>query len=266
MAVKVRMRLWEGKELDAFINSTKNIPMHVIASKAKVLEILMNGLSTIAEGEIDPLTNKLQGTTAVALEQLSSSNVDNSSGTGAVELVETIGVDENNEPFTHEEYQHAATGTTVITTTQTFMDVWHTHAVEWGSADLDAEGTVDVRKIDDTILSRILATANEGAGSGFKIPTGWLCSLLGGRLECVGAIGAGQGTIFTMRVLDAIDLVTDVRVLTDHIWQVDDSHRSQELQPSIKIFQSGTEITFHQIYLVAAEDFSVRMYFLLWKK
>lgn len=266
MALKARMRLYEGKELDKFINSTKNIPAHIIHSNAKVLEIIMNGLSTVAEGEIDALTNKLQNTVAAALEQISSVATDNQQAAGHSQLVEYIAVAEDNEPFTHREYQHATNGTTVVTTTQEFMDLWHTHVVEWGTGDLDSAGNLDVRKIDDTVLSRIAAAANEGQGSGFKIPTGWLCSMLGGHLDCVGAIGAGQGTIFTMRVLDAIDLLTDVRVLTDHIWQVDDDHRSVKLKPSIKIFQSGTEITFHQIFITAAEDFSVRIYFLLWKK
>jgi len=226
----------------------------------------LEGLSTIAEEEIDPLASKVQLATAAAWEQISASANDNQQAGGHAQLVRSIIVDGDNEPQNHEEYLDATDGTTVVTTTQVAKDVWHTDMIEWGTGGKDCAGNVDVRTIADVVISQIVAGANEGQGSGFMIPDGWLCSLLGGRLEAVGAHGAGQGTTFTMRVEDVIDAATTVQVLTDYIWQVTDTHRSQELEPSIKIFQSGTEITFHQIYIVAAEDFSVRMYFLLWKK
>lgn len=267
MVLKARMRLYEGKEIDNFLNSRKNIPNHVLGSNPKLLVIDMNGASTDGETEIDPVTNKLQASTAEALEMVSASADDNNSGTGHCEKVTCIVVDSNGEPTTHEITMDDSDGTTVQTTTETFLDVWHVYASEWGSGDLDCAGQVDVRQTDDTIISSIAAAANEGEGSGFKIPTGWLGALLNGYIQADGAQAADEGKILKMYLNDVIDAATDVNVLNYILTEIYGSNnRFQEVKCD-KILQSGTEVTFF-IDRVADgnENFVAHLEFLLWSK
>jgi hypothetical protein len=267
MALKARMRLLEGKEIDNFLNSKKNVPNHVLGSNPKLLIIDMNGSSTDGETEIDAVTNKMQLTTAEALELVSASSDDNNSGTGHCEKVTCIVVTDENEPTNHEITMHATDGTTVMTTTDTFLDAWHVHASEWGSGDKDCAGQVDLRKVDDTVIASIAAGANEGEGSGFKIPKGWLGALLNGYIQADGTQAADEGKILKMYVNDAIDAATDVNVLNYIITEIYGSNnRFQEVKCD-KILQSETEITFFIDRVDDGnEDFVAHLEFLLWKK
>ncbi len=265
MALKARMRLYSSAKISRFVNSNKNIPMGVLAGKAKLLEIVMFGTSTAALTEIDPGDAKMQITTADLMEYVSSDNLDKDIlASGAVRAFNAIVVDANNEPK-NKELRMAALGTTLVHTDETLLDCWHINAIDWGGADLDAAGNITIKKEDATTISTIALTANEGNGSGFKIPIGWKAVLLEGRLEADGVQAANEGKVLTMIVNDAIDLVTDVRVANLFTWTIYGTVLSIKVDLN-RVFQAGTEITFWiQRANAANETFTSRLYFLLWE-
>jgi len=259
------MRLYETRHISRFVNSNKNIPMGVLAGKAKLLELIFFGTSTAALTEIDPVDNKMQLATADLMEFLSSDNLDNSSGTGHLAQFNAIVVDSNNEPKNLALTMHAVTGTTLVHTVQTLLDCWHTNAIAWGSGDLDAAGNVLMEKEDSTTICTIAAAANEGNGSGFLIPAGWKAVLLEGRLEADGAQAADEGKTLTIMVNDAVDLATDVRVGNIFTWTIYGTVLTIEISTN-RIFQAGSEITFWiQRVDDGDETFTARLYFLLWE-
>ncbi len=259
------MRLYSAAQLSRFVNSNKNVPMAVIAGKAKILELIFFGTSTAALTEIDPVDNKMQLSTADLMEWLSSDNLDKDIlATGAVRAFNSIIVDENNEPK-NLECRMGPLGTTLQHSVINILDCWHTNAIDWGGGDLDAEGNITMEKEDSTTISTIAITANEGNGSGFLIPAGWKACLLEGRLETDGAQAVDEGKTLTMIVNDAIDLATDVIVGNLFTWTIYGTVLSIKIDLN-RIFQAGSEITFWiQRVDDGDETFTARLYFLLWE-
>jgi len=259
------MRLYEPEQWQGF--NLHNISQGILMSKAKLLHITLAGTST-AGSEIDALTAKTQDTTAVIMEMDSSSDEDHYGGAppdGAVRSVNTIGVDENNEPLNRTEKMHDATGTTITDTTNLYMDVWHTYANAWGSADTNATGTVDLSTAGATLISRIAAAANEGQGSGFKVPIGWRAALISRTLQAIGSQGAAEGKYVKMLYLDEVDVLNDVRAFNYEIMEIFGVIRRVESNCPI-IFDEKTELTFFEGWSNAGgEAFEAHYYFILWK-
>lgn len=267
MALKCRMRLYEPEQWQGF--NLFGISNGIIMSKAKLLHITLAGTSTAGETEIDPLTAKTQDTTAVIMEMDSSDNEDHYAGgppaDGAVRSVNTIGVDENNEPLNRTEKLHDTTGTTIRDTTNLYMDVWHTYANSWGAADLDATGTVDLSTAAANLICRIAIAANEGQGSGFKVPIGWRAALISRSLQAIGSQAAAEGKYIKMLYVDEIDFLNDVRAFNYEILEIYGAAR-RVYDQSVMIFDEKTEITFFINRSNAGnEDFEAHYYFLLWK-
>jgi len=263
MALKCRMRLYEPEQWQGF--NLHNISQGVIQSKAKLLHITLAGESTENETEIDALTAKTQDTVAVIMEMDSSDDLDRNKTDGAVRSVNTIGVDENNEPLNRTELMHATAGTTIVDTTNLYLDVWHTYANLWGESDLDAAGTVDLSTAGAVLICRIAALANEGQGSGFKIPIGWRAALISRSLQAIGAQAADEGKYVKMLYVDEIDVLNDVRAFNYEILEIYGAVRRVDAT-SVIIFDEKTEITFFEKRSVDGnENFEAHYYFLLWK-
>jgi hypothetical protein len=259
------MRLYNQRDLDGFVNAFKNIPRHILNSNPKILKIQFEGTSTDGETEIDPVTNKLQVSSAEQLEYVSSSSDDNSSSSGHLQKFKAIVVDEDNEPIVVEFTMDDSDGTTVITTTNKYKDVWHTYGSSYGSGDINSAGNVDLRQTDDTVICRIASGEHEGNGSGFKIPDGWKGCLLKGDLNADGTQASNEGKILKLYINDSEDQETDQEVLNYIQHQVYGYTREQKVDTST-IFQEGTEITFF-INRVndGNEDFTAHIEILLWE-
>lgn len=262
MALKCRMRLYERQQWQGF--NLHGISQGILMSKAKLLHITLAGTST-AGSEIDALTAKLQLSTAAIMEMDSSQANDKNAADGHVRSVNTIGVNENNEPLNRTEEMHATNGTTIKDTTNLYMDLWHTHSNLWGSGDKDAAGTVDISKGDATLIGRITASANEGQGSGFKVPIGWRAALISRTLQAIGSQGAAEGKFIKLLYVDENDFLNDVRAFNYEIIEIFGTVRRVEGH-SVMVFDEKTEITFFQGWSNAGgEDFEAHYYFLLWK-
>jgi len=263
MALKCRMRLLEPSEWQGF--NKFGISPGILMSNAKLLIINFEGESTAGLTEIDPLTAKLQATVAAIMEMDSSQALDKNHADGAVRTVNTIGVNENNEPVNRTEEMHATDGTIIKDTTNLYMDLWHLFGNLWGNGDLDAEGDVDISKGDATLIGRIAATANEGQGSGFKVPIGWRAAMLYGSINAVGAQAADEGKKIRLLYVDDVDVLNDVRSINYIDLEIYGAVRRLETC-HVQIFDAGTEITF---FIVRSddgnEDFIAQFQFLLWK-
>lgn len=258
------MRLYEPEQWQGF--NLHGISQGILMSKAKLLHITLAGTST-AGSEIDALTAKTQDTVAVIMEMNSSHNDDHYDDgvAAAVRSVNTIGVDENNEPLNRTEKMHDTVGTTIRDTTNLYMDLWHTYGNLWGTSDLDATGTVDISTAAATLIGRIAAAANEGQGSGFKVPIGWRTALISRTLQAIGSQGAAEGKYVKMLYVDGVDVLNDVRAFNYEILEIFGVIRRVESNCPI-IFDEKTEITFFEGWSNAGgEDFEAHYYFLLWK-
>ena len=207
----------------------------------------------VAEAEIDPLTNKLQLSTPAALEWISASALDKNAAGGHVRQFNYVGVGADNRPTNFTAQLNATDGTTFVLGTDSLLDAWHLFADLWGSGGLDAAGQIDLRKIDDTIVGSIAINANEGSGSGFKVPTGWAAYLAKGSLEASGAQAAGQGTTFTIKYIDAVDALTSVQVLFQETHNIVGVDSVPVRFQGEHVAGPGEEIQFYQNYLQQRE-------------
>jgi len=263
MALKCRMRL---VDLRGNMNLLPpNLDLKPTQRDAMLLYLDFEGESTQNLTEIDALTNQLQVSTAVAIEIVSASATDKNAADGAVRSANVIGVGSDNRPVNNTEVLDAADGTTPVTTTNTYKDVWHSFSNLWGSADKDAEGNIDIRKANDDVMSQIAATANEGSGSAFMLPTGWNAYLLQGILEAVGAQAADEGKVLTIKYYDTVDALSDVYSINYETHTIYGAVRRIEFKGG-KVHAAGTELNFFiQRVDDGNENFEAHLVFLLWK-
>lgn len=258
--------MYYGKELDGFINSEINVPYDILNSNPKLINIKLGGTSTDGETEINPVSNKMQLSTAEKVKVVSSSANDNSSATGHVQKVTIIGVDENDNVVREEITLDDTDGTTAVESTNSYKDVWHSYASSWGSGDLDAAGNIDVTKQDDTVISRIAAGSNEGEGSGILIPDDHLGSILKGYLNASGSQATNEGKQLKIYINDVVDQETDTYTLNYIELDVYGYVRLNEV-PSTRVYQDSTEITFFINRIADGnEDFFAQILVLLWEK
>jgi len=269
-ASECRMRLQEFAEIGEGI--LDDIPLSIRSMRPKLLTLHIVGCPANAKGfsAIDAATNVQGVSTAVIIEHLSGSDVDNGSGTGAVETYESIGIDGNDEIVKRTEAMHAATGTTVVATTNLYKETFHAHANEWGSSGApahNAEGQIDIREIDNTILISIPATDNESNGTEFLVPDNHVCMLYGGHLSRE-ATAADEGVLIRVIFKDAVDVVLAAGDAAIN-W-IDFSvglYCTYTKIPKGQMFKEGTWLTFwHSSMVDLGETYDLQLNFLIWKK
>jgi len=276
-AATIRMRLQEFKDIGAgFLLA---LPLTIRAMQPKLLRIHIVGTPADAAGfsEIKPCTAYLDLATAVAIEHLSSDALDKSGAAGAVQSFYTIGIDELDELVTRLETQHATDGTTVVTTTNLYKDVFHAYAAAHGTQDMDAEGTITIRKIDDTALTTIPITKNESLGSAFKVPDNHVAMLAFGLLRrlapAAGVYAADEGVRIRIIYIDPIDGESGMAAADRcNNWIDVESVGGYTTQaagqfPIGQCFESGTWIHLqHSSKVDAGELYDLLLEFLIWKK
>jgi len=256
-----------------------SIPNAIRAMEPKLLRIHIVGTPADAAGftEIKPCTAYLNASVAVAIEHLSSDALDRNAADGAVRSFYTIGIDELDEIITRLEEQDATDGTTPITTTNLYKDVFHAHAAAHGTTDKDAEGTITLRKADDTALTTIPITKNESLGSAFKVPDNHVAMLSYGLLRrltaAAGVYAADEGIRLRIIYIDPIDGATGLAAADRcNNWIDVESvggytDQAQGSFPIGQCFESGTWIHLqHSSKVDAGEEYDLVLEFLIWKK
>ena len=277
-AATIRMRLHTYEELGGCIAPRLKLPLSILAMQPKVLHINISATPADAAGftEIDPCPAYQTASTAVAIEILSSSNTDNQAAGGHLQEVNIIGTDENDELVTKPQLLHATAGTTVVTSTTTWKNVFHTYGIQWGTGDKDAAGNITVQKIDDTDLCVITAAGNESEGSAFRVPDGH-CALLDHRslrrtAPAAGVYANDEGVRLKVEWIDEIDgttgLVAADRTNNYFIMEVVGAFENVEENTfPTEVFESGTWIHFwHSSKVNAGEAYDAHFSFVIWKK
>lgn len=273
--IRMRLHTWEAH--GSIVGSDINVPNQVAAGEPKILELYMEHSPADAAGfsEIDPVTGHNLEDPAVAVELLSSNNEDNSSGTGAVATVYTIGIDENDEIVQRIETMHAVTGTTVVTTTNLYKELFHMFSASWGSADKDATGNITVQDIADNDICIIAATKNESDGSAFKVPDGHCAMLIHGHIKrtaaAAGVYAADEGVRLRILYINPLDGTTGVaaadRTLNWLTLEAVGAYVHEAVFQVGEVFEEGTWIHFqHSSKIDAGELVATHLKFLIWKK
>lgn len=274
-ASECRMRLFEYRDIGGGILGT--LPNHIKAAEPQLLTLHIIGKPADAAGfsEIDPPTAVFAVTTAVALETISSSANDNSSGTGHLAKISGIGINHLDKMVTIQMTGDPTDWTTFVLHTELWKNMFHCFGSEWGSGDKDPAGAVDIRKIDDTVLVELVAGDNEGNGAAFVVPIGHACMLYGGilrRLTATGTWANDEGIKIRIVYIDAIDGLTGL-VAADRSQNwielvIAGQYGEQELEvPKGQVFEEGTQIIHqHSSAVNAGEDYDLYLQYLIWKK
>lgn len=273
----IRMRLHTWEEHGSIVGSSINVPNSITAGEPKILDLYMEHTPADAAGfsEIDPVAGHQLEDPAVAIEFLSSSDEDNSSGTGAVATFATIGIDENNNLVVRTETMHAATGTTVVTSTQLYKELFHCYANSWGSADKDATGTITTRDIANNPIAAIALTKNESDGSAFQVPKGHCAMLIHGhikRLAPAAAVYASdEGVRLRIIYINPLDGTTGLVAADRTInWITLEAVGAYQDEASFELGTVFEELTWihhwHSSKVDAGELFSSHLKYLIWKK
>jgi len=264
------MRLQEYADIGEGI--LDDIPAVIRAARPKLLTLHIVGVpdDVKAWAAIDVATARLALSTAAALEHFSADNKDNSSGTGCVATFNTIGIDGNDEIIERTETQHAVTGTTEVTTTNLYKEVFHAYANSWGSDGApahNAEGKITIQKITDEDLIDIPITDNESNGAEFLVPDNHVCMLYGGHLSRE-ATAADEGVLIRMIYQDAVDVLLAAGDAAIN-W-IDFSaglYCTYTEIPKGQMFEAGTWLTFwHSSMVNLGETYDLQLNFLIWKK
>ena len=273
----IRMRLHSWPDLGGCVGSNIIIPSNVSASEPKIIDIKIEGTPANAPGfsEIDPVTGHQLEDPGVAIEILSSDNKDNAAVGGAVQGVYIIGIDENDELQQLPQAMHAATGTTVVTSTTLWKECFHMFAGLHGTEDMDAEGNITLQDIADNDICIIALTKNESDGSAFKVPDGHCAMLLYAHLKrlapTAGVYSADEGVRIRILAINALDgetgMVAGDRAINwinmesvgEFIYEAE--HKGGEIYPEGTWihFQHSSKVNLGELY-----DFHAK--FLIWKK
>lgn len=273
----IRMRLHEWRDHGGMVAPMLNLPKSVTATQPWTIHINVEGTPADVAGfsGIDPCPTTLGVSTAVAIEILSADNKDNGAAGGAVQSVNIIGIDGNNNLVNKTQAMHAATGTTVVTSTDLYKEVFHTYANSWGTEDKDAEGNITVQKIDDTDLCLILATKNESEGSSFLVPDGCVAMLVHAHLKrlapAAGVYAADEGVRIRIVYINPVDgstgLVAGDRAANWIELEAVGEFYHEANHEGGHIFEAGTWITHqHSSKVNAGELYSLNLEYIVWKK
>lgn len=272
VASECRMRLFYESEIGDGIYSKLPADINVRHRDPKLLSLHVVGKPADAAGfaEIDADTNDAHVTTAATIEWLSGSANDNLTAGGHVQQFITIGIDANNNLVKREENMHATDGTTVVASTNTYKNIFHAFASDWGTGDADAAGQIDIRKLDDTIYISIPAGDNESNGSGFRVPDNHVCMLVDGNLWRK-AVSVDEGVIIRIIYIDPIYDGDSTQVAADRCINWFDfcagGYDATAKPPIGAIFEAGTTLSFwHSSLVDAGEDYDLTLDFLIWKE
>jgi len=268
VASECRMRLQEFADIGG--GYLDDLPLSIMAMSPKLLTLHVVGkpADVKAFAEIDAPTNELAVTTAVAIEHLSADALDKNAAAGAVRTYNSIGIDGNDEIITREEAMDATDGTTETATTNVYKDCFHAYATLWGNQDDDAEGKIDIRKLDDTILVSIPLGDNESNGARFRVPDDHVAMLYGGTLTRH-ASAADEGVIIRLIYIDAVDALLGLAADRAINW-IDFSvglYTTHLNIPKGQMFEEGSQISlWHSSMVDLGEDYDLKLNFLIWKK
>ena len=269
-----RMRLQEYRDIGGGILG--DLPEHIKAANPQLLTLHIIGKPTDAGGftEIDPPTSVLAVSTAVAVESISSSANDNSSGTGHLAKINAIGINGSNKMITVQMTGDPTDWTTFVLHTELWKNMFHCYGSEWGSGDDDPAGAVDIRTIADTVITELVAGDNEGNGAAFVVPDGHVAMLYGGTFRRISATGAwanDEGVRVRIVYIDAIDgllgLAADRAINWIDLF-IAGQYGEQEIQvPKGQMFESGSQIIHqHSSAVNLGEDYELYLQYLIWKK
>lgn len=265
-----RMRLQKYAEIGGGI--LENLPSHVKASRPSLLRLHITGTpaDTIGFSEISAPTTAIANIdTAVAVETISSSASDNQAAGGHAQEIRVIGI-QNDKLDNIDLLGHATDWTTFVLHDEVLKEIFHSHVIQWGTGDKDAAGNIDVRNIADAVFVQILAGKNESNGSSFRIPTGHVGMLFGGRLTRL-AETIDEGNSIRIIYLDDIDFTTGLVAgdrLNNYLEFVANGAKEQYTTiPKGHMFKAGTWIQFQHSSLVnLGEAYDLTLDFLIWKK
>lgn len=272
LASECRMRLQEYAEISGgFLD---DLPLEIKAARPKLLTLHIVGCPNDVKGwaaiDAAEATGPLGVSTAVALEHFSSHADDKDADLGAVRTFITIGIDENNEIVARIETQDDTAGTTEITTTNLYKEVFHAYANLWGSDEApahNAKGNITIQKITDEDLLIIPATDNESNGTEFLVPDDHVCMLYGGHLSRE-ATAADEGVLIRMIYQNAVDVLLAAGDAAIN-W-IDFSaglYCTYTEIPKGQMFEAGTWLTFwHSSMVNLGETYDLQLNFLIWKK
>jgi len=274
-ASECRMRLFEYRDIGGGILG--DLPEHIKAASPQLLTLHIIGkpADVAAFSEIDPPTSVHAVTTAVAVETISDSANDNSSGTGHLAKINAIGINELNKLITVQMTGDPTDWTTFVLHTETWKNIFHCYGSEWGSGDKDPAGAVDVRTIGDVVIVELVAGDNEGNGAAFVVPHGHACMLYGGvlrRLTATGAWANDEGIKIRIVYIDSVDGSTGL-VAADRSQNwielvIAGQYAKQEIEiPKGHVFAEDTQIIHqHSSAVNAGEDYDLYLQYLIWKK
>lgn len=261
-----RMRLLEYSEISGGILG--DLPRHIKAASPQLLTLHMIGTPADAAGfsEISAPTNLMAEAIEEAVETISSSADDSQAAGDDAQEIRAIGIS-NNKLTTVDLLGHATDWTTFVLHDETWKEVFHAYVIQWGNGGKDAEGQIDVRKIDDTILVSIPAASNESNGSQFLIPEGHVGMLFGGTLSRLASTN-DEGNRIRIIYTDKLDAVGVDGLHSNWIdLNVAGINGTQIFIPKGHMFKSGTRISFQHSSLVdLGEEYSLEVNFLIWKK
>ena len=273
-ASECRMRLQEYRDIGGGILG--DLPEHIKAANPQLLTLHIIGKPADVAGfsEIDPPTSVFAVSTAVAVETISSSANDNSSGTGHLAKINAIGINGLNKMITVQMTGDPTDWTTFVLHTELWKNMFHCYGSEWGSGDDDPAGAVDIRTIADTVIVELIAGDNEGNGAAFVVPDGHVAMLYGGTFRRISATGAwanDEGVRVRIVYIDAIDgllgLAADRAINWIDLF-IAGQYGEQEIQvPKGQMFESGSQIIHqHSSAVNLGEDYELYLQYLIWKK
>jgi len=269
-----RMRLHEWAAISGGILG--ELPGHIKAAQPKLLKIHIVNTPADAIGFSEPSapTTVVDVATAVAMETISGSALDNLTAGADGQKIRSIAIDGNDEIVTREESGHPTDWTTFVLTTNLYKETFHTYGSAWGTNDKDFAGNLDIRSIADVVVVQILATKNESNGARFKVPDGHVAMLYGGRLTRLTET-VDEGISIRLVYIDPLDATTGLAAadrannwLEFVVNGITGSGDGQSIDiPKGFMFESGTWIVPQHSSLVnLGELYDLTLDFLIWKK
>ncbi len=273
----IRMRLHSYRDMGGWLPTCGKIPLGVLAMEPQLLHLHIEATPADVAGfsEVDPCPAYQTASTAVAIEILSGSDTDNQAAGGHAQSVNIIGTNGSDKLVNETQLLHATAGTTVVTSSTLWKEVFHTYCNEWGTGDKDNAGIITVQKIDDTDLCLIAAAANESEGSAFRVPDGHCAMLVHLKLKrlapAAGVYASDEGIRFRIIAIDDIDGSTGLVAADRHLnylnFEVAGAFMHESTEEPMEVYESGTWIHhWHSSKVNAGELYSAHLAYIIWKK
>lgn len=275
MAEVCRMRLYDAKkDFGVFFFEGIDIPEALLQRDLKLLHIAGTGPAKAA-GEFSAPTAQLGlvGTTAVAMETVSSSADDGYINTDHGRSVMTIGIDADDNIVEREEIGHATDWSTADhAATHTYKEVFHMYGCLWG-VDEDFAGQLDIRTVADAVQVSIAVGANESNGSRFCIPDNHAGCFVKARVQALDdtwtADKGGQIIVYAYDVIDGasghVQADCALNNYTIDLYSGVDGTRTIVDKPMVFYTEKTYIKTFFDQLNTGTDDLRFDFYFLIWK-